>query len=189
MLGLTFSFKLDQGSCIISIAKIACKKIGALIRFMKFLSPEVALYLYKLPIFVTSGLVPLVATWNCQTTYKNRYAGILVLHLVLLLNPALLSNCSQFKSFILALLWQMLSELAQLVSLPFSQNRATCYFDRLHDFSVAILRCFKDVYINSFFPCSARLWNFLSIERFSLTYNLKGFNFRINRHLLTVSFY
>ena len=30
-----------------SIAKIAFKKIGALIRSMKFLSPEVALYLYK----------------------------------------------------------------------------------------------------------------------------------------------
>ena len=47
MLGLTFSSKLDWGSYIISIAKTASKKIGALIRFMKFLSPEVALYLYK----------------------------------------------------------------------------------------------------------------------------------------------
>ena len=47
MLGLTFSFKLDWGSYFISIAKTASKKIGALIRSMKFLSPEVALYLYK----------------------------------------------------------------------------------------------------------------------------------------------
>ena len=47
MLGLTFSSKLDWDSYIISIAKTASKKIGALIRFMKFLSPEVALYLYK----------------------------------------------------------------------------------------------------------------------------------------------
>ena len=47
MLGLTFSSKLDCGSYIISIAKTASKKIGALIRSMKFLSPEVALYLYK----------------------------------------------------------------------------------------------------------------------------------------------
>ena len=45
MLGLTFSSKLDSGSSIISIAKTASKKIGALIRSMKFLSPEVALYL------------------------------------------------------------------------------------------------------------------------------------------------
>ena len=47
MLGLTFSSKLDWGSYIISIAKTASKKIGALIRPMKFLSPEIALYLYK----------------------------------------------------------------------------------------------------------------------------------------------
>ena len=47
MLGLTFSSKLDWGSYIVSIAKTATKKIGALIRSMKFLSPEVALYLYK----------------------------------------------------------------------------------------------------------------------------------------------
>ena len=47
MLGLTFSSKLDWGSYIISIAKTASKKIGALIRSMKFLSPEVALYLCK----------------------------------------------------------------------------------------------------------------------------------------------
>ena len=45
MLGLTFSSKQDWGSYIISIAKTASKKIGALIRSMKFLSPEVALYL------------------------------------------------------------------------------------------------------------------------------------------------
>ena len=43
MLGLTFFSKLDWGSYITSIAKT----IGALIRSMKFLSPEVALYLYK----------------------------------------------------------------------------------------------------------------------------------------------
>ena len=47
MLGLTFSSKLDWGSCIISIAKTASRKIGALISSMKFLSPPVALYLYK----------------------------------------------------------------------------------------------------------------------------------------------
>ena len=44
---LTFSSKLDWGSYIISIAKTASKKIGALIRSMKFLSREVVLYLYK----------------------------------------------------------------------------------------------------------------------------------------------
>ena len=47
MLGLTISSKLDWSSYIISIAKTATKKIGVLICSMKFLSPEVALYLYK----------------------------------------------------------------------------------------------------------------------------------------------
>ena len=47
ILGLTFSSKLDSGSYIISIAKNASKKIGALIHFMKFLSPEAALYVHK----------------------------------------------------------------------------------------------------------------------------------------------
>ena len=47
MLRLTFSSKLDWGSYIIFIAKTASKKTGALIRSMKFLSNEVALYLYK----------------------------------------------------------------------------------------------------------------------------------------------
>ena len=44
MLGLTFSSKLDWGFYIISFASL---KIGALIFSMKFLSPEVAQYLYK----------------------------------------------------------------------------------------------------------------------------------------------
>ena len=46
MLGLTFSSKFDWGSYIVSIAKTVSKKIGALIRSMKFLSPEFALILY-----------------------------------------------------------------------------------------------------------------------------------------------
>ena len=47
MLELTFSTKLDWGSHVISIVKSASKKIGALVRSVKFLSPEVVLYLSK----------------------------------------------------------------------------------------------------------------------------------------------
>ena len=46
-LPLTFSSKLDWRSYIIYIAKTPSKKIQALIRSMKFLSHEIALYLYK----------------------------------------------------------------------------------------------------------------------------------------------
>ena len=47
IVGLTYSSKLDWDCYIISIAKNASKKIGALIWSMEFLFPEVALYLYK----------------------------------------------------------------------------------------------------------------------------------------------
>ena len=47
ILELTFFSKLDWGSYIISIAKSASKKIGTLIRSMKFLSSEFVLYFYK----------------------------------------------------------------------------------------------------------------------------------------------
>ena len=80
------------------------------------------------------------------------------------------------------------SELAQLVPLSYSQGRSTPCSDRFHDFSVTIHKCCTDVYVNSFFPCTARLWNSLPIECFSLIYDLSGFKSRINRHLLTVDF-
>ena len=62
----------------------------------------------------------------------------------------------------------------------------THYSDTLHKFSVTIPRCYRDVYVNSFFPGTAGLWNFLPIESFPLTYDLNDFKSRINSHLLTV---
>ena len=62
-----------------------------------------------------------------------------------------------------------------LVPLPYSRGRSTRYSDRLHD-----------VYINSVFPCTARLWNSLPIECFPFTYDLNDFKSRINRYLLAV---
>ena len=48
MLRLIFFSELDWHSYIISISKSDSKKVGALIRSMKFLSPELALCLYNL---------------------------------------------------------------------------------------------------------------------------------------------
>ena len=76
-------------------------------------------------------------------------------------------------------------ELDELIPFPYSRGRSTRYSDRLHDFSVTIPRCYKDVYVNSFFPRTAKLWNSLPIECFPLTYDLSGFKSRINRHLVT----
>ena len=88
MLGLTISSKSNWGSYIISITKTASKKIGALICSMKFLSPDVALYLYKptMECYFNVWLVLLVAIWNCWISYKSGYAGLLILHLLSLLN-------------------------------------------------------------------------------------------------------
>ena len=95
MLGLTLSSKLDWGSYIVSIAQTASKKIGALIQSMKFFSPLLCISI-NLPgghvwnTGVMSGLLLLVATWNCWINYRIRYAGLLVLHLLPLLNPWLI---------------------------------------------------------------------------------------------------
>ena len=70
MLGLTFSSKLDWGSYIISIAKTAFKKIGALIHSMKFFLLRLLYISVNLSsahvwnTVVKPGLVLLVATWN-----------------------------------------------------------------------------------------------------------------------------
>ena len=70
MLESTFSSKLDWSSYIISIAKTASKNIGASIHSVKFFLQRLLCisinppYAHILNTVVTSGLVPLVATWN-----------------------------------------------------------------------------------------------------------------------------
>ena len=92
ILGFTFSSRLDWGSYIFSITKTASKKIGALIRSMKFLSPEVAPYLYKSTIRACTEYCCHVwaGAHSCYLelleSYKSGYAGLLVLHLLPLLN-------------------------------------------------------------------------------------------------------
>ena len=194
MLGLTFSSKLDWGSYIISIAKTASKKIGALIRSMKFHSPEVALYLYKSTIFpcmeycchVWTGaprcyldLLDKLQKWICRIIGPSFAASLEPL--------AHHRNVASLSLFYRYYFGRCSSKLAPLLPLPFSRVRSTRYSDRLHDFSVTIPRCYKDVYVNSFFPRSAKICNSLPIEYLPLTYDLSGFKFRINRHLLTAA--
>ena len=193
MLGLTFSSKLDWGSYITSIAKIASQKIGALIRSMKFLSPEVALYLYK------SSIRP------CMEYCCHVWAGAPSCYLDLLdklqkricriVGPSLAAslessghcrNATSLYLFYRYYFGRSSPELAQLAPPPFSRGRSTRYSDTLHDFSITIPRFYKNVYVNSFFPRMAKLWNSLPIECFPLTYDRSGFKSRINKHLLTL---
>ena len=113
------------------------------------------------------------------------------LHLLPLLNSWLIAKMQPAVSSLLYRYYfgKCSSELAQLVPLPYSQGRAACYSDRLYDFSVSIPRRYKHAYVNSFFSCTARLWNSLHIERFPLTYDLIGFKSRINCHLSTAGFF
>ena len=138
---------------------------------MKFLSPDVARYLYKSTIRPCMGYCchvwtgTLVATWNCQIKMD-------------------MLDCRSF-TFYSYYFGRCSSELAQQVPLPFSRGRSARYSTRLHDFFVTITRCYKDVYANGFFPLTTRLWNSLPIECFLLTYDLNGFKSRINRHILS----
>ena len=95
-------------------------------------------------------------------------------------------NVARLSLFCSHYFGRSLPELDQLVPLPYSLRKSSCYSDRLHDFSVTIPRCYKNVYVNSFFLHIAKLRNSLSIECFPLTYDLNGFKSRINRHILTV---
>ena len=176
MLGLTFSSKLNWRSYIISIAKTASKKIEALVESMKFLSPEVALYLYK------STMHP------CMEYCYHVWAGAPNCYLELLdklqkqicrtVGPSFVAsleplghrwNLASLSLFYRYYFGWCFSELAELVPLAFSLGKSTRYSDRLHDFSVIIPRCYKDVYVNSFFSRTAKLSNFLPIECFTLT--------------------
>ena len=129
MLGLTFSSKLDWGSYIISIAKTASKKIGALIRSMKFLSPEAALYLYKSTIrpcmeyccHVWAGapscyldLLDKLQKWICRIAGPSLAASLEPL--------AHHRNVASLSLFYRYYFGRCSSELAQLVPLPFSRG-------------------------------------------------------------------
>ena len=155
---LSFSSKLNLGSHIISIAKTASKKIRALICSMKFLFPYVSMYLFKSTydlawsIFVISELVH-------RTVGPSLVASLepLVHHL----------NAASLSLFCRYYFGRYSSELAELVPLTYSHGRSTFYSDRLH-ISVVIPWCYKNsMILESFFPHTARLWNYLSITCFS----------------------
>ena len=140
------------GAYIISINKTASYKIGALICSVKFLSPRVALYLF------ISTIQP------CTCCHVWTGAAICYLELLYKLQkeicrtvgPSLAASLeplvhhwnvpSQVFSIQIILVYGSF-ELAQLVPLPYFQGRSTRYSDRLHDSSVTIPWCYKDVYV------------------------------------------
>ena len=71
---------------------------------------------------------------------------------------------------------------SELVPLPNSCIRSTRYCNRLHDFPVTFRTCCKDVYVNSFFPHTARHGNSLPAEHFHFIYDLNGSTCRVNEY-------
>ena len=137
---------------------------------MKFLYPEVALYLHK------STIRP------CMEYCCHVWAGTPSCYLELLdklqkricrtVGPLLAAsleplahrrNVASLSLFCKHYFGRCSSELAQLVLLPFSRGRSTRYSERLRDFSVTISRCYKDVYVNCFFPRTATPWNSVNV--------------------------
>ena len=130
---LTFYSKLDWGPYIISTAKTVSKKIGALILSVKFLSPEIALYLYKS-----------TTICSCKEYCCHTWAGAPSCYLELLdklqrqicrtVGPSLApsleplahhQNVASLSLFYRYYFGRCSSELAQLVPLPFSQGRSS----------------------------------------------------------------
>ena len=164
MLELTFSSKLDWGSYIIYIAKTASKKIGALIHSMKFVSPEVDLYFYEYTIqpCVEYGCRFWAGAPSCYSELleklQKRICRTFGLSIAASLEPLAHSqNIASLSLFYRYCFGRYSSELAELVSLPYSRGTSTLYSDRLHDFSVTISRCYRDVSVNSFFPLTVTL--------------------------------
>ena len=133
----------------------------------------------------TPRLLLQVAVWICLVSYFNGCIGILVLLLLLLLNSWLIVEMlvAQF-SWLRFYFGRCLSELAELGTFWW---RCTLYSDVLHDFSVAIPKCYKDIYINSVFPHTARLC-YLPAKCFPLTFDLNDFNCVYAFHLCLLVF-
>ena len=127
MLGLIFSSKLDWGCLIISIAKSTSEKIGALIRSMKFLSHEVALYLYKSTFHLFMEYCCHI--WAVALSYYSELLDKLQKRISRTVGPSLAAsleplahprNVASLNLFYRYYFGRCSSELNQLVPLPFS---------------------------------------------------------------------
>ena len=131
-------------------------KVGERV-FVHFISPAVALYLYKSTIRLCMEYCCCV--WAGAPSCYLELLDKLQKYICRTLSPSLATsleplghrrNKASLSLFYSCYFGRYSCQLAQLV--PFSRGRSTRYSDRLHDFSVIIPRCYKDVCVNSFFP-------------------------------------
>ena len=83
------------------------------------------------------GIVRLLHKWICRTVGPSLAASIEPL--------AHRQNVTSLNLFYTYYFRRCSCELAELVPLPFSWWRSTRYSNKLHDFSVTITKCNKDV--------------------------------------------
>ena len=138
---MTFSSKLDWGSNILSVAKTSSKKIGALICSIKFISPEVALYLYKSPIppcmeYCYHGYLKLLNKLQKRTS--RNVGPSLATSLESLAHRRNVASLSLFYRYYFG---RCSSKLAQFAPLPYSRGRSARYCMIF----VTIPSCYKDV--------------------------------------------
>ena len=133
MLGLTFSSKLDLGCYIISVTKTASRRTGTFIGSLKFLSPEVALYVYKSTIHPCMEYCCHVWTGapNCYLELVNKLQkliyGTVGPSLAAFFKPlAHHQNVASLSIFYRYYFGGCSLELVQLFPLSFSLGRSTC---------------------------------------------------------------
>ena len=134
---------LNWGYYIISIAKTASKKkIRALIPSISSFLVRLLCISINLPythawntVFM-SELVLLVAAWKCCISYKNGYAGMLVLHLLLLLNPWLIDKMQPAEVFSIGIILVFYQVFPSLLK---SQSNKLSFFPNMIYWPVYIL--------------------------------------------------
>ena len=172
MLGLSFTSKLDKGSYIIYINKTASKK------FLIWPCMEHSCHVWAGAPNCSLHMLDKLQKWACRTVGPSLAASLEPLtHHGNAVNFSLSIDISLIDVHLNWLDWShFLIFMAGLLMMS----------NTMLDFSFIIHRCYKGVYVNNFLTNTTKLWNSLPAERFSLTYDLTGFKFRINRHLLSL---
>ena len=149
--------------------------------------------LWNIDIFLQCLKTPCGAFYNANVVELRRYRSMKISKLNSLLG--VLNRCSQRKIFKVCLAILQHQQVALMNFMLFcnilkiSKISFWTFWKRnwlfLPSWALIIVMSYKDVYVNSFFPRTARLWKFLSSECFPLTNDLNGCKSRINRHLLS----
>ena len=159
VLGLTFSSKLDWGTLLLqlSIRKLELWFVLWSFFFLRFLCISI-----NPPYGHAWNTVVMSGAPSCYLEFLDK----LQKQISRTVGPSLAAsleplphrrNIASLSLFCWYYFGRCSSELAQLVPLPYSWGRSTHYSDKFHDFSVTILSCYKDVYVNSFFSSHIQL--------------------------------